>query len=240
MEFKIARQILSLNYQFYQSFAGDFSETRGRLQPGVLSILNRLELEGAILDLGCGNGELACHLNKKGFQGSYLGTDFSPALLEEASRRNSGSIDTQFFTLDLAQSDWSKYLPARTFDIVFCFAALHHIPSQELRLSVCRNIHHHLKEGSRLFLSNWQFLKSERLKARILPWEKVGLDQDQVDEGDFLLDWRRGGLGIRYVHHFNLEELSSLAAETGFNILESFPSDGKEGNLSLYQVWEVR
>lgn len=239
MESKIARQILTLNYQFYQSFAGDFSETRGKLQPGVLSILKRLEPERSILDLGCGNGELACQLEEQGYHGSYLGTDFSPALLEEASRRFRGNFPAQFLSLDLAQPDWNKYLPARTFDVVFFFAAFHHIPSQELRLSVCRNIQHYLADGGRLYLSNWQFLKSERLKTRILPWDQVGLDQDQVDEGDYLLDWRRGGPGIRYVHHFSLEELSWLAGETGFSILESFHSDGKEGDLSLYQVWEV-
>lgn len=239
MESKIARQILTLNYQFYQSFAGDFSETRSKLQPGVLSILKRLEPGISILDLGCGNGEIACQLAEEGYQGSYLGTDFSPALLREASRRFGGTFPAQFLSLDLTKPDWSMVLPAMTFEVVFCFAAFHHIPSQELRLSVCRNILHYLADGGRLYLSNWQFLKSERLKARILPWDQVGLDQEQVDEGDYLLDWRRGGPGIRYVHHFNLEELSWLAGETGFRILESFHSDGKEGNLSLYQVWEV-
>jgi hypothetical protein len=59
-----------------------------------------------------------------------------------------------------------------------------------------------------------------------------------VEQGDYLLDWRRGGLGIRYVHHFSAEELARLAADSGFRIIESFDSDGKEGDLSLYQVWE--
>ncbi len=61
-----------------------------------------------------------------------------------------------------------------------------------------------------------------------------------MDPGDYLLDWRRGGEGLRYVHHFSPEELAELAAETGFRVLETFWSDGEGGNLGLYQVWEPR
>jgi hypothetical protein len=87
-------------------------------------------------------------------------------------------------------------------------------------------------------LSNWQFLNSPKLKARIQPWERVGLNNEQVDEGDYLLDWRSGGEGLRYVHHFDREELSALAAEAGFQITTEFEADGKSGNLALYQIWE--
>jgi len=239
MEPKIAQQLLTLNYQFYQSFASDFSETRGRLQPGVVALLNRLQPGVSILDLGCGNGQLACRLEEINFKGTYLGADFSPALLEEASHRYQGRFPAQFLLLDLTQPDWSRYLPQRTFDRVFCFAVFHHIPSESLRLSIFKNIHRYLSSAGRLYLSNWQFLKSERLRKRVLPWDHVDLSEDQVDAGDFLLDWRRGGLGIRYVHHYNQEELAHLAGESGFRILESFDSDGKEGNLSLYQIWEA-
>ena len=239
MEPKIAKQLHLLNYQFYQSFATEFSETRGRLQPGVVTVLNRLDLGVSILDLGCGNGEIASQLDEMNFKGTYLGTDFSHALLEEASHRYQGRFPAQFLTLDLIQPDWSDSLPGRTFDLIFCFAVLHHIPGKEQRAAICHKIHNYLPKGGKVYLSNWQFLKSERLKTRILPWETVDLNPDQVEEGDYLLDWRRGGQGIRYVHHFNPEELENLAGESGFRLLESFHSDGKEGNLSLYQVWEA-
>jgi hypothetical protein len=89
-----------------------------------------------------------------------------------------------------------------------------------------------------LFLSNWQFLNSVRLRSRIQPWEAVGLTRDQVDEGDYLMDWRRGGYGLRYVHHFSETELSELAHATGFKITETFYSDGEGERLSIYQTWE--
>ena len=116
MEPKTAKQLLSLNYQFYQSFAADFSETRGRLQPGVLSILNQIEPDISILDLGCGNGELSRCLDEMDFSGSYLGTDFSKALLEEATQKYQGRFPAQFLTLDLTEPDWSGFLPNMNFD----------------------------------------------------------------------------------------------------------------------------
>ena len=95
-----------------------------------------------------------------------------------------------------------------------------------------------LAAHGRLIHSEWQFLNSPRLAARIQPWEQVGLSPAQVDPGDYLLDWRQGGFGRRYVHYFTLEELDALAAGSGFNIMDTFSSDGEGNNLSLYQVWE--
>ena len=94
-------------------------------------------------------------------------------------------------------------------------------------------------EDGKFILSNWQFLNSEKLRKRIQDWSKADLSEQDVDSGDYLLDWRSGGEGLRYVHYFNEEELSSLAKATGFIIQDSFYSDGESGNLSLYQLWKI-
>jgi hypothetical protein len=94
-----------------------------------------------------------------------------------------------------------------------------------------------MSPGGQLTLSNWQFLNSSRLAARIQPWDAVGLSASDVDPGDYLLDWKRDGAGLRYVHHFNPAELSELAARAGFLVMDSFLSDGEGGNLGLYQTW---
>jgi hypothetical protein len=85
--------------------------------------------------------------------------------------------------------------------------------------------------------SNWQFLNSPKLKQRIQAWEKAGLSDSKVDVGDYLLDWRSGGEGQRYVHHFDSKELAGLAKQTGFEVIDQFASDGKSGDLALYQTW---
>jgi hypothetical protein len=77
------------------------------------------------------------------------------------------------------------------------------------------------------------------LRERIQSWELIGLSPGDVEPGDYLLDWRSGGTGLRYVHHFNEEELSRLAQESGFDVIETFYSDGEGGKLGLYQVWKA-
>src|ERR1700690_3202935 len=82
----IVQQLLDLNRNFYTEYGSDFSATRGRLQTGVLRVIESLRGDESILDLGCGNGELARTLSRRGHHGSYLGLDFSLPLLDEAVR----------------------------------------------------------------------------------------------------------------------------------------------------------
>jgi SAM-dependent methyltransferase len=166
-----------------------------------------------------------------------VGLDFSQALLEEAQTGISGEGFT-FLPADLSNPDWDDNLPGEHFDVVLAFAVLHHLPGAELRLQVVSKVHAHLIPGGKFIHSNWQFLNSARMRSRIQPWERVDMTPSDVDPGDYLLDWRRGGYGLRYVHHFSREELETLAAEAGFRVVESFHSDGKGGKLGLYQVWE--
>ena len=119
MKSEIADKILKLNYQFYQSFADDFSETRQRLQPGVIGLLDRFKPGSKILDLGCGNGEVAKELALKEFSGKYLGTDFSSNLLRWTSQINTGSFSTDFIELDLSQPSWEQTLPEDYYDVIF-------------------------------------------------------------------------------------------------------------------------
>jgi tRNA (uracil-5-)-methyltransferase TRM9 len=238
MKPEIAQKIISLNHQFYQSFAADFSETRGRLQPGVLKVLEELPPVESILDLGCGNGKIALNLAETDYSGIYLGADFSLGLLHWATRDIPPQLKADFVELDITTPKWDGILPAFPFETIFCFATLHHIPGYTLRESICNNIRRWLAEGGKLYISVWQFLRSDRLKAKILPWDTVDLSDADVDEGDYLLDWRRGGIGTRYAHFYTVEELNQLAAASGFRISGSFDSDGEGGNLGLYQIWE--
>ena len=235
---KAASRLLAINNQFYQANAGSFSATRQRLQPGVQRLVDRLRIErpmGRLLDLGCGNGWLGRYLLEHNFKGTYVGLDASQGLLEDA-RRNSPYT---YLQANLADSGWESELPAEPFDAILAFAVMHHLPGVALRLGVLKQIHNHLTiPGGVFYHSEWQFRNSLKLAGRILPWETVGLLADEVDEGDALLDWRAEGTqGIRYVHQFSEEELERLARLAGFQVAETFYSDGREGNLGLYQAW---
>jgi tRNA (uracil-5-)-methyltransferase TRM9 len=240
MEPTAAQRLIALNHQFYQTFAIPFSDTRQRLQPGVLRVLERLPPDADVLDVGCGNGELWRTLSRRGFQGRYVGLDFSPALLAIASQQQAETIgQAAFLTADLTDPQWDARLPVASFDRILALAVLHHLPGQELRCQVLGKIHNRLAPGSLFMLSAWQFLNSPRLAARVQPWERLGLSPAQVDPGDYLLDWRQGGSGLRYVHQFSSSELETLAQATGFKLLEEYLSDGENHRLGLYQVWQA-
>ena len=236
MDSATAARLIQLNRDFYDRFGADFSATRQRLQPGVTRLLPTFARDASILDLGCGNGELARALARLGHRGWYLGLDFSVSLLSDAFALPDG-FDAKFIKADLI-SNWSLNVQRSTFNVVTCFATLHHIPSTELRLNLLKTVATILAPNGRFILSNWQFLNSARLRARIQPWERIGLAASDVDAGDYLLDWRRGGEGLRYAHQFSEEELAELAAECGFEIGETFYSDGEGEKLGLYQTWK--
>ncbi|HUG35115.1 MAG TPA: class I SAM-dependent methyltransferase [Anaerolineales bacterium] len=240
MDSTTAARLLALNREFYTRFGDAFSATRNRSQPGVRRALDMLKGDENILDLGCGNGELARELAKRGHRGSYLGVDFSLPLLREAESQPEG-FPAKFMQIDLTQlSAISGQLSvAGGWSLITAFAVLHHIPSRELRLGILQTVRQLLKPDGIFIHSNWQFLNSERLKARIQPWEAVLGSGWNVDAGDYLLDWRSGGEGLRYVHHFDEAELAELAQAAGFDMIETYSSDGETGNLGLYQVWKL-
>ena len=240
MDSSTAAHLIELNRDFYDRFGSAFSATRQRIQPGVRRVLDLLKGDESILDLGCGNGELARELAKRGQRGSYLGVDFSLPLLRDAALLPEG-FSARFVQADLAQlSVFSNQLSiAGGWSVVTAFAVLHHIPSYELRLSILRIVRQFLKDDGLFIHSNWQFLNSEKLKARIQPWEAAEIPTSAVDAGDYLLDWRGGGTSLRYVHHFDENELDELAKASGFRVSDTFYSDGDGGRLGLYQLWRL-
>lgn len=238
MNSSIAARLIELNREFYTRFGDSFSATRHRIQPGVRRVLESLQGDENILDLGCGNGWFARELADRGHLGSYLGVDFSLPLLRDAESQAEGFSATfkQFDLMNLsAYSD--QLLESGQLSLVTAFAVLHHIPSREIRMNILQTVHELLKLDGLFIHSNWQFLNSERLTSRIQDWSKAGLSTGDVDPNDYLLDWRSGGEGLRYVHHYDEAELQELADATNFQVKDVFYSDGETGNLGLYEMW---
>jgi SAM-dependent methyltransferase len=240
-----AQRLVALNRQFYDRSGTFFSATRRRIQPGVRRVLGTLRGEESILDLGCGNGELARALAGRNHRGRYVGVDFSPVMLREAEHTTK-SLAAHFLVADLTTlaqpaaalaEPLSSVLRPASFDLVLALAVLHHMPSSELRLGLLRMVGAVLKPKGQFTHSSWQFMNSRKLAARIQPWEAAQMSAADVDAGDHLLDWRGGGTGLRYVHQFSPAELADLASQTGFRIRDTFYSDGQGGRLGLYQVW---
>ena len=234
-----AASLIDLNREFYTRFGASFSATRQRLQPGVRRVIGTMTGEESILDLGCGNGEFARELAKSGHRGPYLGVDFSLPLLRDAEQQPEG-FSARFMEVDLTRLPVISERLSVTdhWSLITAFAVLHHIPSTDLRLDILRVVHQLLKQDGVFVHSNWQFLNSEKLRGRIQPWNSIAISEADVDAGDYLLDWRSNGKGLRYVHHFDKKELEELAIASQFEIVDTFYSDGEAGNLGLYQIWK--
>jgi tRNA (uracil-5-)-methyltransferase TRM9 len=237
MNSSTAESLLAINRNFYSRFGEQFSATRQRLQPGVRKFLDSIRDDISVLYLGCGNGQFLRELSRRGHKAPLLGVDFSLPLLQDACETSTPEVVFREVDLTKLSVVSDQLSVAGGWDVITMFATLHHIPSHEIRLEILRAVHKLLKDNGKFILSNWQFLNSAKLRSRIQTWDKVGINASDLDEGDYLLDWRSGGEGLRYAHHFTEEELLGLAEQAEMRMNDSFLSDGDGRNLGLYQVW---
>ena len=238
MDQSTVERLLRVNRQFYDRFGEAFAATRGRRQPGLQRLLPYLPTAGRLLDVGCGNGRLARLLDDDGRALDYLGVDSSPRLLEIARQGTAAlsSVGASFQYIDITIPGWSSALPAASFHAVLLLGVLHHLPGFALRRDVLAALRPLLADGAVVAVSTWQFLNEARLRGKIVPWGEAGLHLPEVDPGDYLLDWRRGGRGLRYCHLVDESELAALARATGFFLADLYFADGRTGKLNLFGV----
>jgi ubiquinone/menaquinone biosynthesis C-methylase UbiE len=103
----------------------------------------QLDQGSRVLDLGCGPGQVAGFLTRRGLQ--VTGLDLSPEMLVLGSRR---APDATFVGGDM------RWLPFRSqsFRTVVAYYSLHHLPRHELPLAL-KEIHRVLAADGRLVLA---------------------------------------------------------------------------------------
>ncbi len=141
--------------QSYDKLAKQWSDAH--LTPGYweeeIVIFNQFLPKGKLLEVGCGGGRDARELIKLGY--SYVGTDISKGLLNEARKNNPGAEFKQVSLYDLDFPD--------KFDGFWCAAVLLHIPKKrivEALIAIKRN----LKPGAVGFIAVKQG-KGEKLEV---------------------------------------------------------------------------
>ncbi len=230
MKPEIARQLIALNRTFYERLAAPFDRSRQLPQPGFTRLLDWLPVPcQRVLDVGCGNGRFGQFLVENGLTADYVGVDFSQPLLDKAQQQPG-----RFHVRDLSQPGCLANLGQ--FDLIVCLAVLQHIPGRANRQRLLVEMADCLRENGRIFLANWQFMDSPRQRRKRQDWSQIGLSPDDVAANDHLLNWQRGGFGLRYVCHIDETETAEMVQTANLRLLAQFRSDGKEGNLSLYSV----
>ncbi len=97
----------------------EFADYRARPAEDLMARLD-LAVPGAVIDLGCGPGNLTKKLKRRWPDRAVTGFDSSPEMLAKA-RASAGDITW-------TQGDISAWLPAERFALVFANAALHWVP----------------------------------------------------------------------------------------------------------------
>lgn len=230
MDAETIRRLNAINHEFYRLTADDFSETRGTAWPGWERLLPYLRAPLSALDVGCGNGRfglfLAEHLGAANVQ--FHGVDSSDGLLAHARTALAGLPDVTLEARDIVENPPD----AGSYDLVALLGVLHHIPGAVERQAFMRRLAERVKPGGLLVFAAWRFYEYERFRERIVPWPS----DIQVEPGDYLLDWRRGTVALRYCHYTDDAEHAALVAATGLTELATYRADGATGDANRYSL----
>lgn len=228
----IRQKLINLNLDFYNDFASSFARSRAMSESGLQKVIQHINPADRVLDLGCGHGRIAHLLPEDTL---YAGMDYSSEMLNEARKSTAVQNRSATFVLGgLTDDDWPTQITNVAYHWIFLRAVLHHIPVYENRITIVRKAANLLADDGSLIIANWQFLNVERLRKRILPWSRLELEPDQVETGDYLLDWQRDGYGIRYVHLVDEVETRKIALDTGLHVEDIYFADGHTNDLTLY------
>jgi tRNA (uracil-5-)-methyltransferase TRM9 len=131
------------------------------------------------------------------------------------------------------------------FDLVVLFGILHHIPSFEARQNLLNQASQLLKLNGTLIFTGWRFADKERLKKRILDPQKLfyqyalnffGIEQNQLEENDYLLDWVKYEYSIRYAHYISDAEAEDMAKLAKLQITTHFVDDSLQRDQNNYWI----
>jgi tRNA (uracil-5-)-methyltransferase TRM9 len=238
---ELIERLNQINHTFYTAFAASFSETRPESARDLDRIVPYIPHGARVLDLGCGNGRMAGVLARHRRDVTYVGVDSSAEMIARCRMQDTSDNEPRvtFLVADITQPGWTCCLPLAAmgaFDCVLMLAVLHHIPDSAIRVRILRQARDLLAPEGRVIVSTWQFLENERMRKKIVPWSTVGIDERALEPGDALLNWKRGGAGLRYCHWIGEDELRAMTAQAGLKVTETFRAGGREGDLSLYAI----
>ena len=203
MNQKTSKEIIKQIKEQYNVIASDWDKSRFKPSKLKIKLIKGVKNKDRVLDLGCGNGLLIPEFIKKDV--FYTGVDISKELIKIAHKKYPGII--------FKVGDVTKKLSFKnnSFDWVFSFAVMHHLPDEKVRLKFLQEIERVLKVGGKAIIVNWNLLNEVADK-------RYGVTEKITEKGDVFVPWH-GTVGKdikRYLHAFKLEEIKNLVKLAGF------------------------
>jgi ubiquinone/menaquinone biosynthesis C-methylase UbiE len=173
---------------------------------------------GNALDLGCGNGRLYTQVRSK--HATYTGVDNSRELLRIARERNP---EAEFVEADVLHLPF----PDQSFDVIYSFAVIHHIPGKDNQKQFFREVSRVLKPNGTCLITTWHLWKSGKFFALIKYYLIETLKNNSPEFGDIVLSLGKNK-ALRFVHSFRVSELLNIAQKFHFHANATLLKHGKK------------
>ena len=194
----------------YDTIAESFDSTRKYPWKEVEEFIEEIKPNEFILDLGCGNGRHTKLILEK--DASTIGVDLSFTILHIALTKTLESCHKML--LGLINAD-TNFLPFKenSFDKMIMIAVIHHLDSQEKRISALNEIRRTMKRGGLLLISCWLKTHPRFLKDDLAPL----IAQNKQD---IMVPWTlpNGEKIKRYYYLFEPKEIEELILSSGLII----------------------
>ena len=211
----------------YDAIALDFSRTRSAWWEELKFVSSYVHEGDLVLDIGCGNGRLFEELRDKKI--TYTGIDSSKKLIALAKEHNVESAT--FLQADALLLPFGN----ESFNTVFSFAVLHHIPSVKLREQFMAEAYRVLTKDGVAVLSVWNLWHKKYFGTIAKHAVRKLLGISPLDMKDIFLNFGEKK-NARFLHAFTGREFEKLALTAGFTIEKSVLIKRKSGQSNFLLV----
>ncbi len=209
-----SKKLIEQNKQVYDKIALPFAQTRKFVWADLKPLAKYTKDGYKVLDLGCGSGRLYQLFQDLSIK--YIGVDQSKKQLQNAEKKYPAAklIISEMRNLPFADNE---------FNVIYCIATFHHLPSKESRLEALAEMKRVLKLGGRVIFTNWNLFSKSAAKTV----EKGKWKIKRGSEADFFVPWMSSDgkvLGDRYYYGYRPRELKELFQSAGFFMEEHYYS----------------
>lgn len=230
MKKETAEKIQKSTRALYNNVAEHYAVTRNSSRENVKKLLEKyVPKNSELLDVGSAHGNLIYDIpdNVK-----YTGIDVSDALIGIAKKN---FPQKKFYLYDGEHLPFEK----NTFETTVMIATLHHIPGEEKRKKLLKELLRVLKKEGKVIITVWKLWEIHFFVYLLKNIFNKIIGKSKIDWFDIKYPWKgRDGKikGMRYHHMFTLHELEKISKEAGLSVVEKGTLSFNKGKFKNYFI----